>query len=107
MWIMSDEEKMSTSKKLVYLLLTDFILIQICAIIATFIMLAQSTTTNIIDFSPLNALIGALVGEVVTFLGYAAKSFLESKEEGCHEVAMRELDLAGEYAPDESGEGEA
>ena len=104
---LTDEEKKSTTKKIVALLLTDFIILQIVACVATFMMLFNSTKTGIVDFSPLNALIGAVIGEVITFLVYAAKSFLESKEEGHHEVAMKELDMAGEYTPDPSGEGEA
>lgn len=105
LWLKTDSAKISTSKIILYLLMADFIVVQLFGMIAIVVMLINSPTTGIVDFSPLNALIGSVVAQVLTFLIYAWKSFNESKEEANHEYRMAELDL-GEYVPDESGEGE-
>lgn len=76
-------KKQTTSKKLIVFLFVNCVIIEIfsMAMIALNVVFSKSTGYTP-DFSPLNALIGAIVAEVVGFGIYAAKSALENREGG-------------------------
>lgn len=71
------KKKMSTSKLLILFLFINCSLIEIFTGWATIKMLNIAFSTGLIDFTPLVALIGAVVGEV---LGYAIYSLKAAKE---------------------------
>ena len=71
------KKKISTSKLLILFLFINCSLIEIFTGWATIKMLNVAFTTGLIDFTPLVALIGAVVGEV---LGYAIYSLKAAKE---------------------------
>ena len=80
---------LTMSKKILLILIIDFILIQIFTGAATIMMLIIATSTGIIDFTPLVALIGAVIGEVLTYLIYCLKSMKENSMGGLkYEAAM-------------------
>jgi hypothetical protein len=70
-------KKISTSKLLILFLFINCSLIELFTGWATIKMLDVAFSTGLIDFTPLVALIGAVVGEV---LGYAIYSLKAAKE---------------------------
>ena len=80
-------EKISTTKKLIYFLFINCSLIEIFTGWVTYLSVMKSETP---DFSPLVALIGAVVGEVISFAIYGIKSVKENTAGGVvFETAMQ------------------
>lgn len=71
------KKKISTSKLLILFLFINCSLVELFTGWATIKMLDVAFSTGLIDFTPLVALIGAVVGEV---LGYAIYSLKAAKE---------------------------
>lgn len=70
--------KLSTTKKLIYFLFVNCSLIEIFTGVITWL----SACSDNPDFSPLVALIGAVVGEVIGFAVYGIKSIKENTAGG-------------------------
>ena len=82
------KEKISTTKKLIYFLFVNCSLIEIFTGWVTYLSVMNSETP---DFSPLVALIGAVVGEVISFAIYGIKSIKENTVGGVvFETAMQQ-----------------
>lgn len=84
--------RISTSKKLIIFLFAN------CSVIEFFTgwtmvkMLKIAEFSGVLDFTPLVALIGAIVGEVIGFAVYSLKAAKENSINGItYELAMREL----------------
>ena len=78
-----DKKKMTTSKKLILFLFINCVIIELFSMVMIALNVFFSRTSGYTpDFSPLNALIGAIVGEVIGFGIYAAKSAMENREGG-------------------------
>lgn len=78
-----DKKKMTTSKKLILFLFINCVIIELFAMVMIALNVAFSKNTGYTpDFSPLNALIGAIVAEVIGYGVYALKSALENREGG-------------------------
>lgn len=94
------KKKMSTTKKLILFLFINCTIIEIFTGIVTLQNLYLAYKVGVsIDFSPLVTLIGAVVGEVMGFAVYAAKSAKENCENGIvymttkHELENREAEI--------------
>lgn len=87
------KKKLSTTKILIIFLFVNCVIIELFTAWALMKSLEISALTGVMtDFSPLNALIGAVVGEVVGFGIYAAKSAKENSKGGItYDAAMEEL----------------
>ena len=80
---MDEKKKLTTSKKLVLFLFINCAIIEVFAMVMIALNVVFSKTSGYSpDFSPLNALIGAIVGEVIGFGIYAIKSGIENSEGG-------------------------
>ena len=78
-----DKKKTTTSKKLILFLFINCVVIEIFAMVMIALNLVFTKDSGYSpDFSPLNALIGAIVGEVIGFGIYCVKSTLENREGG-------------------------
>ena len=77
------KNKMTTSKKLILFLFINCVVIEIFAMVMIALNVAFTKESGYTpDFSPLNALIGAIVGEVIGFGIYAVKSAMENRVGG-------------------------
>lgn len=77
------KQKMTTSKKLIVFLFVNCVIIEIFAMVMIALNVAFSKNTGYTpDFSPLNALIGAIVAEVIGFGIYSVKSAMENRVGG-------------------------
>lgn len=85
-------KKLPTSKKLVYYLFANCTLIEFFTLLVTFISVLQvKDTLTQADFSPLLALIGAFVTEVIGYAVYCLKSVKENQKGGIvYELALKE-----------------
>lgn len=82
-------DKISTSKKIIAFILANCTIIEVFSLWATI----KSIQIGLLDFSPLTALIGAIIGESITFAFYAIKSSKENSEGGIvYETAMRDYE---------------
>lgn len=87
---LTQNNKLSTSKKLIWFLFINCVIIELVTIIATFksYTLASEIGANP-DLSPLLALIGAVVGEVIGYSIYSLKSLKENLKGGItYDIAM-------------------
>lgn len=86
------KKKISTSKLLIFFLFLNCTIIELFTGWVTFKSIELSTITSMgPDFSPLVALIGAIVGEVIGFAVYSLKSAKENTKNGIvYEQAMLE-----------------
>lgn len=90
------KRKISTSKLLIIFLFVNCTLIEIFTGWATIKMLAIALATGLsIDFTPLVALIGAIVGEVIGYAVYSLKSTKENTAGGIiYDTAMKDIELS-------------
>lgn len=80
--------KLSMSKKIILFLFINCTLIELFTGYITIMDLNIAKTTGIVDFSPMIALITAVVGEVIGFAVYAVKSMKENTQGGITYQAM-------------------
>lgn len=87
-------QKMPTSKKLITFLFVNCTLIELFVAWVTIRSLALVPLIGMpADFTPLVALIGAVVGEVIGYAVYAIKSSRENSANGIvYELAMKEAE---------------
>lgn len=92
------KKKISTSKLLIFFLFLNCTIIELFTGWVVFKSIELSTVTLMApDFSPLVALIGAVVGEVIGFAVYSLKSAKENTKNGIvYEQAMLEYQLQRE-----------
>lgn len=76
------------SKKIILFLFINCTLIELFTGYITIMDLNIAKTTGIVDFSPMIALITAVVGEVIGFAVYAVKSMKENTQGGITYQAM-------------------
>ena len=86
------KKKISTSKLLIFFLFLNCTIIELFTGWVTFKSIELSAITSMVpDFSPLVALIGAVIGEVIGFAVYSLKSAKENTKNGIvYEQAMLE-----------------
>ena len=91
-------KKLSTSKLLILFLFINCTLIEVFTGWAMIKMLAIALATGLtIDFTPLVALIGAVVGEVFGYAVYSLKAMKENTVGGLvYDSALRELENSQE-----------
>lgn len=96
------KKKISTSKLLIFFLFLNCTIIELFTGWVVFKSIELSTATLMApDFSPLVALIGAVVGEVISFAVYSLKSAKENTKNGIvYEQAMLEYQLQREGEED-------
>lgn len=96
------KKKISTSKLLIFFLFLNCTIIELFTGWVVFKSIELSTVTLMApDFSPLVALIGAVVGEVIGFAVYSLKSAKENTKNGIvYEQAMLEYQLQREGEED-------
>lgn len=80
--------KLSMSKKIILFLFINCTLIELFTGYITIMDLNIAKTTGMVDFSPMIALITAVVGEVIGFAVYAVKSMKENTQGGITYQAM-------------------
>ena len=80
--------KLSMSKKIILYLFINCTLIELFTGYITIMDLNIAKTTGMVDFSPMIALITAVVGEVIGFAVYAVKSMKENTQGGITYQAM-------------------
>ena len=92
-----DKKKVTTSKKLILFLFINCVIIELFSMVMIALNVVFSKNTGYTpDFSPLNALIGAIVAEVIGFGIYAVKSAMENREGGVTYLnAMHDLQNGG------------
>ena len=92
------KKKISTSKMLIFFLFINCTIIEFFTGWVTLKSIELSFTTSMApDFSPLVTLIGAVIGEVISFAFYSIKSTKENTKNGIvYEQAMREYESQGE-----------
>lgn len=92
------KKKISTSKMLIFFLFINCTIIEFFTGWVTLKSIELSFTTSMTpDFSPLVTLIGAVIGEVISFAFYSIKSTKENTKNGIvYEQAMREYESQGE-----------
>ena len=100
-----DKKKMTTSKKLILFLFINCVIIELFAMVMIALNVVFSKNTGYTpDFSPLNALIGAIVAEVIGYGVYALKSAMENREGGVTYLnAMHDLQN-GDFAESEESD---
>lgn len=76
------KKSLSTSKKIMLFLLINCTLIEIFTGYITLIDLELARTTGMVDFTPIVTLISAVVGEVIGFAIYSAKSAKQNTQGG-------------------------
>lgn len=83
-----------TSKKLIFFLFINCTVIELFVAIVTICSIILSPMIGVMpDFTPLVALIGAVVGEVIGYAVYAIKSTKENSANGIvYEMAMKEAE---------------
>lgn len=89
----NDKRQLTTTKLLLLFLFLNFTLIEIFTGWVTIqsIQLAYYSEYSSPDYTPLVTLIGAVVGEVMSFATYALKSMKENSQGGIvYETALRE-----------------
>ena len=76
-------KKVSTTKRLMFFLFVNCTLVELFTawVTAQNLMLVRDVGANL-DFTPLVTLIGTVVGEVLSFAVYAAKSMKENTQGG-------------------------
>lgn len=85
-------KKISTSKKLIGFLFVNCVVIQLVVLGLMVLMVVQSPTTGLLDFTPLTALISAVVAEVVGYSIYSLKAMRENVQGGiAFETALQEM----------------
>ncbi len=77
-----NKKQLSMSKKIILFLFINCTLIELFTAYITLIDLDIAKITGIVDFSPIVTLIGAVVGEVIGFAIYSAKSTKENTQGG-------------------------
>lgn len=89
-----EKNKISTSKLLIIFLFLNCTIIELFTGWATVRMLSVAMASgSMIDFTPLVALIGAVVGEVFSYAIYAMKSAKENSSGGIiYDLAMSQFD---------------
>ena len=75
-------KKVSTSKLIILFLFINCTIVELFTGYITLIDLRLAQTTGIVDFTPIVTLIGAVVGEVISFAIYAVKSTKENTQGG-------------------------
>ena len=75
-------KKLSTSKLIILFLFLNCTIVELFTGYITLIDLRLAQTTGIVDFTPIVTLIGAVVGEVISFGIYAVKSTKENTQGG-------------------------
>ena len=75
-------KKISTSKLIILFLFINCTIVELFTGYITLIDLRLAQTTGIVDFTPIVTLIGAVVGEVISFAIYAVKSTKENTQGG-------------------------
>lgn len=87
------KKRVSTSKLLILFLFINCSVIEIFTGWATVRMLDATINTSLIDFTPLIALIGAVVGEVLSYAIYSLKATKENTVGGLvYDKAMQNID---------------
>lgn len=76
------KDKISTSKIIMLFLFINCTIIELFTMGITILDLNIAKTTGMVDFSPIVTLITAVVGEVISFAIYAAKSTKENTQGG-------------------------
>lgn len=96
--LVSKKEHISTSKKLIAFLFINCSVVELVALWATVMGVLSALETGITpDFSPLLALIGAIVGEIIGYAIYSLKAMKENTKDGItYDTAM--LNLQNQYA---------
>lgn len=80
---MKEKRKLTTTKKIIIFLFANSIIVEFFTMFILAWSLLLSASTGIApDYTPLNTLVGVVIGEVVGFGIYAAKSTLENREGG-------------------------
>ena len=75
-------KKVSTSKLIILFLFINCTIVELFTGYITLIDLRLAQTTGMVDFTPIVTLIGAVVGEVISFAIYAVKSTKENTQGG-------------------------
>ena len=87
----SRRKRLSTSKIVLWFMLILLLAIVIFTGYITISMLGLAAVIGVMDFTPLVALISAMVGQVIITLGYFVKSTKENTEHGLtYELAIRQ-----------------
>lgn len=86
-------EKFTTTKFLMYFILLNCTVVEIYSMVSMY---------NLQDLSSLYSLIGAVIGESITFAIYCVKSFKETKEEANHQLEVDRFNREFSMAPDTS-----
>lgn len=88
------KQSLSTSKKLILFLFINCVIIEIFVAIVTINSMWLAPVIGVMpDYTPLIALIGAVVGEVIAYAVYAIKSAKENTAGGVvYETAMKEVE---------------
>lgn len=103
--IKKQKQKLTTSKLLILFLFGNCSIIELFTGWATVKMLNTTAYTGLIDFSPLIALIGAVVSEVFGYAVYALKSAKENTTGGIvYDMAIQNIDNPPS-PPDTTGVG--
>ena len=77
------KQKLTTTKKLLIFLFANSLVVEFFTMFVLAWSLILSSSTGIApDYTPLNTLVGTVIGEVIGFGVYAAKSTIENKEGG-------------------------
>ena len=90
----NQKKKITTSKLLILFLFINCTIVELFTMFVTIKQFSVILTAGgSLDFSPLVTLIGAVVGEVIGFAVYAAKSAKENSQGGIvYETVMKEED---------------
>lgn len=103
--IKKQKQKLTTSKLLILFLFGNCSIIELFTGWTTVKMLNTTAYTGLIDFSPLIALIGAVVSEVFGYAVYALKSAKENTTGGIvYDMAIQNIDNPPS-PPDTTGVG--
>lgn len=100
------KKQISTSKLLILFLFINCSAIELFTGWATIRMLEATINTGLIDFTPLVALIGAVVGEVLSYAIYSLKATKENTAGGLvYDKAMQNIDNEPSPPDEENGVG--